>query len=98
MPSYADLLRFYVDKMRYPAQQPPPMLSYDDLQLFYNMHTGRSGTPLPPALPPASIENVDAFLIEDEVVTKDEAKEAFASVQESFANVGEEQGRMKQGL
>ena len=32
------------------------------------------------------------------MVTKDEAKEAFASMQESFANVGEEQGWMKQGL
>ena len=31
-------------------------------------------------------------------MTKDEAKEAFASVQESFASVGEEQGKMKQGL
>ena len=38
------------------------------------------------------------FLTEDEVVTKDEAREAFASVQEGFASVGEEQGRMKEGL
>ena len=74
------------------------MLSFDDLQLFYQIHAGRPPTPLPPALPPASIENVDAFLTEDEVVTKDEAKEAFASVQESFTNVGEEQGEMKVGL
>ena len=44
------------------------------------------------------MENVDAFLTEDEVVTKDEAKEAFASVQESFASVGEEQGKLKEGL
>ena len=32
------------------------------------------------------------------MVTKDEAKEAFASVQESFASVGEEQGKIKEGL
>ena len=31
-------------------------------------------------------------------MTKDKAKEAFASVQESFASVGEEQGKMKKGL
>ena len=32
------------------------------------------------------------------MVTKDEAREAFTSVQESFASVGTEQGKMKQGL
>ena len=32
------------------------------------------------------------------MVTKDEAKEAFASVQESFASVGAEQGKLKEGL
>ena len=73
-------------------------MSYDDLQLLYQVHGGRPSTPLPPALPPASIKNVDAFLTEDEVVTKDEAKEAFASVQESFALASEEQGKMKAGL
>ena len=66
--------------------------------MFYQIHAGRPPTPLPPTLPPASIENVDAFLMEDEVVTKDEAKEAFASMQESFTSVGEEQGKMKAGL
>ena len=62
------------------------------------IHAGRPPTPLPPQLPPASIENVDAFLTEDEVVTKEEAKEAFASVKESFASVGAEQGKLKEGL
>ena len=74
------------------------MLPYENLALFYQIHVGRPPTPLPPQLPPALIENVDAFLTEDEVVTKDEAREAFASVQESFASVGTEQGKMKQGL
>ena len=32
------------------------------------------------------------------MVTKDEAKEAFASVQDSFASVGAEQGKLKEGL
>ena len=32
------------------------------------------------------------------MVTKEEAKEAFASVKESFASVGEEQTKMKAGL
>ena len=73
-------------------------MSYGGLQAFYEHHTGRPLTPIPPALQSAAVENVDAFLTEDEVVTKDEAKEAFASVQAGFANVGEEQGRMKQGL
>ena len=31
-------------------------------------------------------------------MTKDEAKEAFASIQESFASVGAEQGKLKTGL
>ena len=66
--------------------------------LFYQIHARRPPTPLPPQLPPASIENVDVFLTEDEVVTKEEAKEAFASVKESFASVGEEQGKLKTGL
>ena len=46
---------------------------------------------MPPALPLPTIENVDAFMTDEEVVTKDEAKEAFASVQESFPLVGQEQ-------
>ena len=96
--SYRDLLQFYVAQTKWPAQAPPPALPYDDLVLFYQIHAGRPPTPLPPALPPASIENVDAFLSEDEVVTKEEAKEAFASVKESFASVGEEQEKMKTGL
>ena len=99
MMSYRDLLNFYIAQTKWPADAPLPALPYDDLALFYQVHvTGRPPTPLPPQLPPASIENVDAFLTEDEVVTKDEAKEAFASVQESFASVGEEQGKLKTGL
>ena len=96
--SYHELLQFYVAQTKWPAQAPPPVLPYDDLALFYQIHAGRPPTPLPPALPPASIENVDAFLTEDEVVMKEEAKEAFASVKESFASVGEEQGKLKTGL
>ena len=96
--SYRDLLQFYVAQTKWPAQAPPPALPYDDLVLFYQIHAGRPLTPLPPALPPALIENVDAFLTEDEVVTKEEAKEAFASMKESFASVGEEQQKMKTGL
>ena len=49
-------------------------------------------------LPLPSTEPVDEFLTEDEVVTKDEAREAFAVVKEGFAAVGEEQARMKEGL
>ena len=98
MMSYRDLLQFYVAQTKWPAGAPTPALPYDDLRLFYQIHAGRPPTPLPPQLPPASIENVDVFLTEDEVVTKDEAREAFASVQESFASVGTEQGKMKQGL
>ena len=81
-------------------QVDPPVLSYTDLHEYYKTFFDRPATPLPPALPPATIENTDAdvFLTEDEVVTKDEAREAFASVQEGFASVGEEQGRMKEGL
>ena len=96
--SYRDLLQFYVAQTKWPAQAPLPALPYDDLALFYQIHARRPPTPLPPQLPPASIENVDAFLTEDEVVTKEEAKEAFASVKESFASVGEEQGKLKTGL
>ena len=98
MMSYRDLLQFYVAQTKWPAQSPLPTLPYDDLALFYQIHAGRPPTPLPPSLPPPSIENIDAFLTEDEVVTKEEAKEAFASVQESFASVGEEQGKLKEGL
>ena len=96
--SYRDLLQFYVAQTKWPAQAPLPALPYDDLALFYQIHARRPPTPLPPQLPPASIENVDAFLTEDEVVTKEEAKEAFASVKESFASVDEEQMKMKEGL
>ena len=80
-PTYEELLCFYVDKTKWPVQQtPPPSLPYETLELFYHVHAERPLTPLPPQLPPPSIENIDAFLTEDEVVTKDEAKEAFASV------------------
>ena len=96
--SYRDLLQFYVAQTKWPQQAPPPALPYDDLALFYQIHAGRPPTPLPPQLPPPSSENVDAFLTEDEVVTKEEAKEAFASVQESFASVGTEQSKLKEGL
>ena len=96
--SYRALLQFYVAQTKWPAQAPLPALPYDDLALFYQIHARRPPTPLPPQLPPASIENVDAFLTEDEVVTKEEAKEAFASVQESFASVSKEQQKMKTGL
>ena len=96
--SYRDLLQFYVAQTKWPAQAPLPALPYDDLALFYQIHARRPPTPLPPQLPPASIENTDAFLTEDEVVTKEEAKEAFASVKESFASVDEEQTKIKEGL
>ena len=96
--SYRELLQFYVAQTKWPAQAPLPALPYDDLALFYQIHARRPPTPLPPQLPPASIENTDAFLTEDEVVTKEEAKEAFASVQDSFASVGAEQGKLKEGL
>ena len=48
--------------------------------------------------PTGDMRNIGAFVTDEEVVTKDEAKEAFASVQESFASVGEEQGKLKEGL
>ena len=98
MMSYRDLLHFYVAQTKWPAGAPTPALPYDDLALFYQVHAGRPPTPLPPQLPPPSIENVDVFLTEDEVVTKEEAKEAFASVKDSFASVGAEQGKLKEGL
>ena len=98
MLSYRDLLQFYIVQTKWPATAPTPALPYDDLALFYQVHAGRPPTPMPPTLPPPSIENVDAFLTEDEVVTKDEATAAFASVQESFASVGAEQTKMKEGL
>ena len=98
MLSYRDLLQFYIAQTKWPAGAPTPALPYDDLALFYRVHAGRPPTPLPPALPPPTIENVGAFVTDEEVVTKDEAKEAFASVQESFASVGAEQGKIKEGL
>ena len=94
MPTYEDLLCFYIDMTGRPVQTSPPVLSYADLHTFYSLHVGRPPTPLPPG----SIENVGAFITEEEVVTRDEAKEAFDFVQESFSTVGKEQGRMKEGL
>ena len=96
--SYRDLLHFYVEQTKWPPQAPPPALPYDDLALFYQIHAGRPPTPMPSALPPPSIENIGAFITDEEVVTKDEASAAFASVQESLASVGEEQGKLKEGL
>ena len=98
MMSYRDLLQFYVAQTKWPTGAPTPALPYDDLRLFYQIHAGRPSTPLPPTLPPPSIENIGAFITDEEVVTKDEATAAFASVQESFASVGEEQTKMKEGL
>ena len=69
MMSYRDLLQFYIAQTKWPTGAPTPALPYDDLALFYQVHAGRPPTPLPPQLPPASIENVDAFLTEDDVVT-----------------------------
>ena len=80
MMSYRDLLQFYVAQTKWPAGAPTPALPYDDLRLFYQIHVGRPPTPLPPALPPPSIENIGAFITDEEVVTKDEATAAFASV------------------
>ena len=70
MMSYRDLLQFYIAQTKWPTTAPTPALPYDDLALFYQIHAGRPPTPLPPQLPPASIENVNAFLTEDDVVTK----------------------------
>ena len=99
-PTYEQLLRFYAEQTRRPVQFDPPLLSYADLHEYYKTFFDRPATPLPPALPPATIENTDTdvFLTEDEVVTKDEAREAFASVQERFATVDETQGVMQEGL
>ena len=98
MMSYRDFIAILCRTNQVASRSTATCTTLDDLRLFYQIHASRPPTPLPPQLPPASIENVDAFLTEDEVVTKDEAKEAFASVQESFASVDEEQTKMKEGL
>ena len=81
-PTYEQLLRFYSEQTRQPMQVDPRVLSYTDLHEYYKTFFDRPATPLPPMLPPPTIENTDTdvFLTEDEVVTKDEAREAFASV------------------
>ena len=91
--SYRDLLHFYVVQTKWPAHIPPPALTQEHLELFYQVKSGRPPTPMPPALPPPTIENVGAFVTDEEVVTKDEAKEAFASVQESSRWWGKSRGR-----
>ena len=91
---YEELLCFYVDVKRQPVQSSPPMLSYEDLQKFYVAHVGRSAAPLPPTPEDA----MGAVVIEDNVVTRNEAAQAFSTVKENFATMGEEHGRMKEGL
>ena len=72
-------------------QTDPPILSYEDLHEYYLTFFERPTAPLPPS-------SEDAMVVTDELVTKDEAREAFGSVQESLASVGEEQEQMKTGL
>ena len=90
-PTYEQLLRFYVEQTHKPVQSDPRVLSYEDLHEYYLTFFERPMAPLPPF-------SEDVYLTEDEVVTKEEAKEAFASVQDSFASVGAEQGKIKEGL
>ena len=56
------------------------------------MHTA----PLPQLPTPADV--VGAFVVEEDVVTREEAKQAFHVVKDNFATMGEEHTRMKQGL
>ena len=91
MPTYEQLLRFYVEQTRRPVQTDPPVLSYEDLHEYYLTFLERPTAPLPPS-------SEDAMVVTDELVTKDEAREAFGSVQESIASVGKEQEQMKTGL
>ena len=91
MPTYEQLLRFYVEQTRRPVQTDPPVLSYEDLHEYYLTFFERPAAPLPPS-------SEDAMVVTDELVTKDEAREAFGSVQETLASVGDEQAQMKTGL
>ena len=91
MPTYEQLLRFYVEQTRRPVQTDPPVLSYEDLHEYYLTFFERPAAPLPPS-------SEDAMVVTDELVTKDEAREAFGSVQETLASVGDEQEQMKTGL
>ena len=77
------------------GQMAPPLLPYDELQDFYFTHGG--GQAFVPQLP-APANAVGTIVAEEDIVTREEAQKAFENVQETFANIGDEHARMKEGL
>ena len=86
----------------------PPLVSYEELQDFYVAHVGRPPVPQLPAqadvatiaraIVPIQDSGLVAIVIEEDVVTREEAQKAFENVQETFANIGDGHERMKEGL
>ena len=77
VPTYEQLLRFYVEQTKRPVQVDPPVLSYEDLHAYYLTYFARPAAPLPPS----SEDAMGVTIVDEDVVTRDEAKGAFASVQ-----------------
>ena len=66
-PSNGHMLDFYVEMKRQAGQEAPPLIPLEDLQAFYAMHIA----PLPQLPTPADVAG--ALVLEEDVITRDEA-------------------------
>ena len=91
-PSYGEMLDFYVEMKRQAGQEAPPLIPLVDLQAFYTLHSA-------PVLQLPALEDVaGAFIVEEDVVTREEAQQAFHVVKDSFSTMSDEHAHMKRGL
>ena len=94
LPSYEELFNFYIAVKKQAGRTAPPLIPYEELQDFYITHGGGQSS-VPQLSAPA--DAVIAIVVEDDVVTREEAQQAFHVVKDNFATMSDEHARMKQG-
>ena len=92
LPSYDELLSFYFGMRQQAEQTAPPLLPYEELQDFYFTHGGGQAFVLQL---PAPADAVGTIIVEEDVVMREEAKQAFHAVKDSFTTMGDEHAHMK---
>ena len=91
-PSYGEMLDFYVEMNRQARQEALPLIPLADLQAFYALHSA----PVPQL--PTLADVAGAFVMEEDVVTREEAQQAFHVVKDTFSTMSDEHVRMKEGI